>query len=73
LKAEDYLKEAGITKEKPFFKTSNPEKTASIFNEMTETGNLKKSKEIKLMGLLYLFFSELIENSEQQIKNNKNL
>ncbi|TDP92266.1 AraC-like DNA-binding protein [Halanaerobium saccharolyticum] len=73
LKAEDYLKEAGITKAKPFFRTQNSEKTSTIFNEMTETGNLKKSKEIKLMGLLYLFFSELIENSDRQQKNNKNL
>jgi len=73
LKAEDYLKEAGITKARPFFRTQNSEKTSAIFNEMTETGNLKKSKEIKLMGLLYLFFSELIENSDQQHKNNKNL
>lgn len=69
LKAEDYLKEAGITKAKPFFKTQKPEQISAIFNQMTETGNLKKSKEIKLMGLLYLFLAELIENTEQQLKN----
>lgn len=73
LKAEDYLKEAGITKAKPFFRTQNPKKTAAIFNEMTETGNLKKSKEIKLMGLLYLFFSELIENSDRKLKKSTDL
>ena len=73
LKAEDYLREAGITEDKPFFKAQNPEQISAIFNEMTETGNLKKSKEIKLMGLLYLFFSEIIENSNHQLKNNTDL
>ncbi len=73
LKAEDYLKEAGITKTKPFFKVPDSKKTSAIFKKMTKTGNLKKSKEIKLIGLLYLFFSEIIENSNQKLKSNINL
>ncbi|RAK07845.1 AraC-like DNA-binding protein [Halanaerobium saccharolyticum] len=73
LKAEDYLKEAGISREKPYFRAQNPEKMSNIFLEMSQTGNLKKSKEIKLLGLLYFFFAEIIEDNKQRVNRNENL
>ena len=73
LKAEDYLKEAGISRKKPYFSSKNPDKISNIFSEMTQTGNLKKSKEIKLLGLLYFFFADIIENNNRKIRNNDNL
>ena len=40
---------------------------------MTQTGNLKKSKEIKLLGLLYFFFAEIIEANKQKVNRDENL
>lgn len=73
LKAEDYLKEAGISRENPYFRAQNPEKISNIFSEMTQTGNFKKSKEIKLLGLLYFFFAEIIEANKQKVNKDENL
>jgi AraC-like DNA-binding protein len=71
LKAEKNLNLAGISPEQPFFTVNNPAQISQLFWKMTETGNLKKSKEIKLTGLLYLFFAELIENNAKTVRNNE--
>jgi len=69
LKAESYLKQASLTQKNPIFSTDPKNNSIeSIFKKMNSTKNLKMVKEIKLLGLLYLFLAEL-----NIIRNNNKL
>jgi YesN/AraC family two-component response regulator len=63
LKAELYLKHAGLMAESPVFTHDRDDFIKDCFSQMIATKKLKKSREIRLMGLLYLFLSQLIEIS----------
>lgn len=61
LKAESYLKQANLTAENPIFRYDRDDFIKDCFDQMISTKKLTKSREIRLLGLLYLFLSQLIE------------
>ncbi len=61
LKAEQYLKNAKLTAYNPIFAYSKDRFIKDCFDQMLETKALVKGREIRLLGLLYLFLSQLIE------------
>lgn len=61
LKAEQYLKNAKLTAYNPIFTYSKDSFIKDCFDQMLETKALVKGREIRLLGLLYLFLSQLIE------------
>lgn len=65
IKAEQYLKYANLTRENPVFQYDRGPFMRDCFSEMIESSKLKRSSEIRLQGLLYMFLSELIETSDQ--------
>lgn len=62
LKAESYLKSAGLTLESPIF-TCGDDYVSNCFDQMFEAKALQKGREIRLLGHLYLFLSQLIEQN----------
>lgn len=68
MKAESYLKMAGIDRDNPIFSYENGEFISKCFEEIRKTGNMKRGGEIKSQGLLTIFLSDLIEKS-----NNSNI
>lgn len=61
LKAEGYLKQANLTVENPVFTYDRDDFIRNCFEQMIATKNLTKSREIRLIGLLHLFLSQLME------------
>lgn len=61
LKAESYLRRASITADNPVFTYDCDDYIKNCLKEMIKAENVKKGREIKLTGLLYLFLSRLIE------------
>lgn len=62
LKAEQYLKRASISQENPVFKYDKDNFLKECIDEMIiASKTLVKSSEIRLLGLLYIFLSQLIE------------
>lgn len=61
LKAEAYLKSAGLDADNPIFTYDKDDYIKNCFVEMMSTNKLQKGREIRLLGLLYLFLSQLIE------------
>lgn len=64
IKAEQYLKRAGISYDKPIFTYDRDDFVKNCFDDMIEAGKNMKTKDIRLIGLLYLFLSQLMETSE---------
>jgi len=75
LKAESYLQHAGLTLDNPIFTYDRDDFIKNCFEQMLETKKLIKSQELRLLGLLYLFLTQLIEvnGSERFIDNSENL
>lgn len=63
LKAESYLKSAGLTADDPIFTAHDDGFISECFRKMIEAKNLVKGREIRLLGYLYLFLSQLIEEN----------
>jgi len=63
LKAESYLKSAGLTADSPVFTANDDDFISECFRNMIEAKNLVKGREIRLLGYLYLFLSQLIEEN----------
>jgi AraC-like DNA-binding protein len=63
LKAEEYLKSAGLTMDRPIFACDGDDCISSYFAQMMAAKSLQKGREIHLLGLLYLFLSQLIEQN----------
>ncbi len=63
LKAESYLKGAGLSAHSPIFSTNGDDFIGVLFRNMIEAKNLQKGREIRLLGYLYLFLSQLIEHN----------
>jgi AraC-like DNA-binding protein len=61
LKAESYLKSAGFSAENPIFTYDKDDYIKDCFDQMIAAKMLQKGREIRLLGLLYLFLSQLME------------
>lgn len=61
LKAESYLQQAGLTSTQPIFSCGNEDFISNCFSQMIEASALRKGREIRLLGYLCLFLSQLIE------------
>lgn len=66
INAEFYLKNAGLSKDKPIFTVKDEKLIESCFIQMFEAGAMKKGKDMAFQGSLYLFLSLLIENSDSK-------
>jgi AraC-like DNA-binding protein len=73
LKAESYLHHAGLNADNPIFTYDRDDYIKNCFIDMMETKKLTKSREIKLLGILYLFLSQLIEvNGKERFVDSQN-
>lgn len=63
LKAESYLKSAGLTFDNPILNDNGDNFISSCFHQMLEAKNLQNGREVRLLGILYLFLSQLIEQN----------
>lgn len=61
---ESYLKEIGLTSEKPVYRCENGKVLQEIVGEMLENQKASFSGQLLLEGLLYRFFAALAENIE---------
>ena len=67
LKTELYLKQAGLTVENPIFTSRDYGCTKQCFDDMLASANrLSHGRDTCLLGLLYLFLSQLIEDNGQK-------
>lgn len=73
LNAEFLLKKAGLYTENPIFTYRKDMSIENCFKQMLESGQMPKSKEIRLLGLLYLFLSQLIEENKQPLAPEKDI
>lgn len=71
VKAEQYLKYAGLDRYNPIFTYDKSDFIAQCFDQMVNARRLKRGNEIRLQGLLYLFLSELIENADISLPDNE--
>lgn len=71
-KAASYLKQAGLDSHNPIFRYERDGFLKDCLMRMTATKHLSKGKEIRLLGLLYEFLSQLVETAESAltVKNN---
>jgi AraC-like DNA-binding protein len=65
IKAEGLLKSAGLTVETPIF-TTDSDFIGDCFFQMNEAGKLRHGSEIRLLGYLYLFLSELVDRNRAE-------
>lgn len=72
LNAGHYLNCAGLTREMPIFVYDRDDYLKLCLDEMINAGKVTRSREIKLLGLLYLFLSQLIEVSGEDRFNDGN-
>lgn len=63
LKAESYLRSAGLTVDSPIFSAEDDGFTDACFRDMIRAKNMQNGREIRLLGYLYLFLSQLIEQN----------
>ncbi len=61
LKAESYLQQAGLTLHQPVFTCDNEDFVSNCFTHMIETRALQEGREMRLLGYLCVFLSQLIE------------
>lgn len=64
LKAEYHLRQAGLSAEKPLFRYDKDDKLHQCFQEMIDTKAFIKTRETRLLSLLYRLLSLLIEASD---------
>ena len=69
LKVEHYLKLTNLSLKNPIFQTANDTPVREYFLEMLDTQKMKKGREVKLLGLLYLVFSQLMETGGSKFLN----
>jgi AraC-type DNA-binding domain-containing proteins len=63
LKAEAYLKEANLSMESPILNFKEVDILKKCIDDMIMVKSSQKAREIRLMGLLYLFLAHLIEEN----------
>ncbi|MEZ0537609.1 AraC family transcriptional regulator [Caldicellulosiruptoraceae bacterium PP1] len=71
IKAEWLLRQANLTMENPVFTYTKDDFVANCFLQMITTKNLEKSRELRLLGFLYEFLSQLIEGNNNNLPTNK--
>ena len=71
LKAESYLKRAGLTSENPIFMSHNKISQNYLF-QMIEADKISIYNDLELTGLLFLFMAELIKQSPKHMIVNDN-
>lgn len=64
IKAESYLKKAGLSINKPVFTYNRDTFIKDCLDNMLATKHLSKGREIRLLGQLYILLSQLIEVSQ---------
>ncbi len=69
LKAKSYLTEANHSFDNPIYTNKKNDMMKTCFEDMILSRNLKKSREIRLLSLLYSFLYLLIDNSDENTKN----
>ncbi len=72
LKAETYLKYANLTASTPIFTYEKDSFLRDCFTQMVATKNLKRTREIRLSGFLYLLLSQLIETADTEHMHDSN-
>lgn len=71
LKAEGYLRSAGLSMDHPIFTCEADDYINSCFSQMIAAKCLQNGREIRLLGLLHLFLSQLIEqNGKDRLYDN---
>ncbi|AGB42395.1 DNA-binding domain-containing protein, AraC-type [Halobacteroides halobius DSM 5150] len=73
LKAETYLDLASFNQENPVLPRVEDDSIIEIFNKLNDIEKLNQNKEIKLLGLLYLLISRLIETNGSHLSYHNNL
>lgn len=63
LKAAGYLQNAGLSADSPIFSCEGNDFISGCFEKMIAAKSLQKGREICLLGYLYLFLSQLIEQN----------
>ena len=63
-KAAGYLAQAGLDTYNPIFEYSKDEHVCNCFEEMIKTCDIPSGREIRLLGLLHIFLSLLMENND---------
>jgi len=76
LKAEEYLKKANLTVENPIFTYTKDDFIENCFREMIEIRKMERARELRLLGLFYMFISQLAEingnfSRNDDLKNTK--
>ena len=69
LKAQAYLRQAGLSANRPILRYDEDDRVRVCFEQMMATDSLVASsaaRDVRLLGLLYCFLSLLIESSGQQ-------
>ena len=64
-KAGDYVKSAGFAMDNPIFNYNSEDYISGCFTQMIAAKDLQRGREMRLLGLLYLFLSQLIEQNEK--------
>jgi len=72
LKSEMYLKRAGLTLENPIFRYDRDDFLKECFMKMIDTRHMANASEIRLLGYLYIFLSQLIEVFESKKTSDSN-
>lgn len=71
-KAMTYLKQAGLDNSNPIFRYERDNFLRNKLMEMIETRQLSKGRDIRLLGLLYEFLSQLVETSVVDLSQGSN-
>ncbi len=71
-KAPVYLKQAGLDNQHPVFRYENDNFLKECLIRMINTKQLSRGKEIRLIGLLYEFLSQLVEMTENNLLQKDN-
>lgn len=72
LKAERYLKKAGLDRNNPIFNYENEEFIYNCFEEIRKSASMKYGAALQSQGLLSIFLSELIEHGKNNIIDTSN-
>lgn len=72
-KADYYLKHAGFSLSLPVFNCSSHEYVNNCFHQMMSARSLNKSRELHLLGILYLLLSHFAEQAPDQVNTNTSL
>ncbi len=65
LKAESYLSRANLSLENPIFVYDRDDFVKDLFLKMVATKNLEKTREIYLLGYLYIFLGRMMDIAEE--------